>query len=409
MKFSIITPSHNPKYLDEVAKSVLNQLVRVDIDFEWIVALNNGAKWKPSTEVLADERVCIVNLPGNYKCIGHVKNEAFNLGTGDILVELDHDDLLTPDCLIELSKAFTDPRVQFAYSNFCEFEYETWKPTKFNPQYGWSYEPYIHEGHVLEAANAWPVSPASVGLIYFAPNHVRAWRRTAYKALGGHNASYKVADDHELVIRTYLIYGEHAMKLIPKPLYLARMYPEQSQKVHNAAIQTATWKLYNDNIEAILLRWCKDNNLWAISLGQGYPGYRTASLRWFWMLWRSGSVGVIKAYDILPKAKNKHWLMKQIHRLLAPGGMLLSLTPSTDGRGAWQDPTNRSFWNEHTFWYWTKFGWGKYIKNKRWFIPVRLVTDFPSEWHRTNQIPYVTADLVKHEDGLQRFPGLFTE
>ena len=33
--------------------------------------------------------------------------------------------------------------------------------------------------------------------------------------------------------------------------------------------------------------------------------------------------------------------------------MLLSLTPSTDGRGAYQDPTHVAFYNENSFWYYT--------------------------------------------------------
>lgn len=37
--------------------------------------------------------------------------------------------------------------------------------------------------------------------------------------------------------------------------------------------------------------------------------------------------------------------------------------PSTDGRGAWQDPTHVSFWNENSFWYYTQSSKAKYIRN----------------------------------------------
>jgi len=43
--------------------------------------------------------------------IGKIKNEAFFLGTGDILVEVDHDDILVETCLEELNLAFQDPDV----------------------------------------------------------------------------------------------------------------------------------------------------------------------------------------------------------------------------------------------------------------------------------------------------------
>jgi len=45
-------------------------------------------------------------------------------------------------------------------------------------------------------------------------------------------------------------------------------------------------------------------------------------------------------------------LMNAIYRALVPGGCLLAATPSTDGRGAFQDPTHCSFWNiTDSFWY----------------------------------------------------------
>ncbi len=42
--------------------------------------------------------------------------------------------------------------------------------------------------------------------------------------------------------------------------------------------------------------------------------------------------------------------MQEAHRCLTPGGWFLTLTPSTDGRGAFQDPTHVSFWNSNSFW-----------------------------------------------------------
>jgi SAM-dependent methyltransferase len=88
--------------------------------------------------------------------------------------------------------------------------------------------------------------------------------------------------------------------------------------------------------------------------------------------------------------------MKEIHRVLAPGGILLSHTPSTDGRGAWQDPTHVSFWNENSFWYWTRPQQMQYIRNKHIrFFESSLLTHFPSEWHKQHNISYVEAFLEK--------------
>jgi O-antigen biosynthesis protein len=67
-----------------------------------------------------------------------------------------------------------------------------------------------------------------------------------------------------------------------------------------------------------------------------------------------GSAGVIRAVDFLEHVADKVALFNELYRLLAPGGFLLSQTPSTDGRGAFQDPTHVGFYNENSFWYFTE-------------------------------------------------------
>jgi predicted SAM-dependent methyltransferase len=61
----------------------------------------------------------------------------------------------------------------------------------------------------------------------------------------------------------------------------------------------------------------------------------------------------IHAYDFLEHIDNhkRIHIMSEIWRLLKPDGLFASFTPSTDGRGAFQDPTHYSFWNENSFWY----------------------------------------------------------
>jgi len=44
-------------------------------------------------------------------------------------------------------------------------------------------------------------------------------------------------------------------------------------------------------------------------------------------------------------------VIEEIFRVLAPGGLFKSMTPSTDGRGAFQDPTHVSFWNANSWLY----------------------------------------------------------
>lgn len=46
-------------------------------------------------------------------------------------------------------------------------------------------------------------------------------------------------------------------------------------------------------------------------------------------------------------------VMNEAWRVLVPGGKFDIEVPTTDGRGAWQDPTHRSYWNLNSFKYFT--------------------------------------------------------
>lgn len=46
-------------------------------------------------------------------------------------------------------------------------------------------------------------------------------------------------------------------------------------------------------------------------------------------------------------------VMNEAHRLLVPGGVFDIEVPTTEGPGAWQDPQHVSYWNRHSFWYFT--------------------------------------------------------
>lgn len=65
------------------------------------------------------------------------------------------------------------------------------------------------------------------------------------------------------------------------------------------------------------------------------------------------SIDEVRAYDFLehlPPDKTM-FVVEEIFRVLKPGGKLEHFTPTTDGRGAFQDPTHRSFWNINTWLY----------------------------------------------------------
>lgn len=63
----------------------------------------------------------------------------------------------------------------------------------------------------------------------------------------------------------------------------------------------------------------------------------------------------VNASDFLEHINNdkRIHIMSEIWRILKPGGIFISSTPSTDGRGAFQDPTHYAFWNQNSFYYYT--------------------------------------------------------
>lgn len=253
--------------------------------------------------------------------------------------------------------------------------------------------------------------PESLALVDYAPNHVRAWTREAYGKAGGHDPSRPVCDDHDLVVRTFL--SGARMERVDECLYLYRVHARNTVKERNAAIRAATHSIYNERIEDIVLKWASGRRLPRYDLGGGHnprPGWIpvdvegatvAADLRGRWP-WPDSSVGAFRAYDFLEHLPDKVHTMSEIHRCLVPGGWLLSLTPSALGNGAFMDPTHCSMWVRASFWYFTKSAFAEYIRNSCVrFREQRLLEYFPSEWHKTENIPYICADLVAVKDGYE--------
>jgi len=65
------------------------------------------------------------------------------------------------------------------------------------------------------------------------------------------------------------------------------------------------------------------------------------------------SADVILARHFLEHLSDPIRIMNEIWRVLRMGGEAHIVVPSTDGLGAFQDPTHKSFWNENSFLYYT--------------------------------------------------------
>lgn len=402
---SVFTPFHkkDSSFLKEAYQSLLEQTFQ---DWEWIILLN-GEGHKADIPFLVDKRIKIfgTNKTNN---IGALKKEACLKSSGEILLELDYDDLLTPDCFQKVYNAFQDEKIQMAYSNSCEFENETWKPNFYSEYWGWVNRPFVFQGHDLIESVAWKPSAQMMRRIEWAPNHIRAWRKKSYQEIGGHNEKLKVGDDHDLCCRYYIKYGAQGIKHIDKCLYLYRVHPTNNVKLLNAEIQHQTDQNYLKYSRELAKRWANDNNLLCIDLGGRFDcpeGFKSVdrmdadiimNLNEKWYKLEDNSVGVLRASHIFEHLKNPIHTMNEAFRVLAGGGFLFIDVPSTDGRGAWCDPTHISFWNETSFRYYTNKQFARYISPEYTgrFQLSRKVTWFPDEDFRKNNIFCVQADLI---------------
>ncbi len=82
----------------------------------------------------------------------------------------------------------------------------------------------------------------------------------------------------------------------------------------------------------------------------GGSGIEVADLRQQWP-WPDDSVEHVRAWDVIEHLPDKIFTMNELWRVLAPGGTVEIAVPTTDGPGAFQDPTHVSFWNRRSFLY----------------------------------------------------------
>lgn len=369
-KFSIITPEHDSKnmpFLLELYDTIKNQTYD---NWEWILYINGNCKLTDiPLEIKDDERVKLYSGLSSTN-VGFIKNKAFFLGKGDILVEVDHDDFLRLDCLEKLNQAYQDPEIGFVYSDDLLYDMRGDEhKVPWNPQNGWTYEWVEFRGENFIKIDSFPPSSHSMGIIWYAPDHVRSWRKEVYHKVGGHDPDLNICDDHDLVMRTYL---ETKFCFIPEILYYYRFLPEgnNTQLIRTDSIQIKTFELFHKYGQLLAERDADLNNLLKVNLsGEYYPksGYINLTSEDCnleeGLPYEDNSVGVINATHILQTVKDKTKIMGEIYRVLCDGGWAFIEVPSTDGRGAFQDPTHVSYWNENSFWYYTRKEKANYIKN----------------------------------------------
>jgi glycosyltransferase involved in cell wall biosynthesis len=404
MLVSVFTPSHDPRFLDDCYRSLEAQ---TNGNWEWVVLLNRGARqWHPP---VPDHRVR-VDRAHAVQGVGAAKHAACELAGGEILVELDHDDILTPTCLADVHDAFdAHPDVAMVFSDFAQVNADLSRnDDRFNEAMGWEYTEEEVGGVSYLRCHALMPYPHNVGYIWYAPNHVRAFRTSAYRAVGGYNRQLAVLDDQELMIRLFL---EGDFHHVDRCLYFQRIHRAntQAEPATNSFIQQQTVNYYQDNIEALAAAWSRRHGSAVITVqtptspasADADPGEVTViDPTDPKFAFADGEVGLIKATELLQRIPDRAAFFNECYRVMAHGGIIVTRTPSTDGRGAFQDPSHVAFYNENSFWYLTQ-------RARRASIPdltarfqlSHLRTHFPTPWDEENHIPYVHANLMAVKDG----------
>jgi hypothetical protein len=153
----------------------------------------------------------------------------------DVLVEMDHDDYLTPDAVDLMVEAFQKyPDCKFVYSDFAEID-ENHNSLTYGDSFSFNYGSYRDEeynGRVYKTVNTSGINPKTIRHIVGVPNHFRAWRRDHYHAIGGHNRGLTIADDYELVVRSFLT---SRFVRIPKCCYIQYYYGQNTQDSNGGA------------------------------------------------------------------------------------------------------------------------------------------------------------------------------
>jgi O-antigen biosynthesis protein len=419
---SVFSPTNNTKYLPEVYESLKAQS---NSDWEWVILLNGDARLIDVPVICnRDLRVKPYRYTGEAQgSIGALKRACCELATGDIYVELDHDDLLMPQALQRIQETFdANPQAGMVYSNVA-YVNEQWEPQRFGTGYGWEYGETEAFGHtVLEMVAPAPL-PQHIARIWYAPDHVRAFRAKDYWQAGGHDPEIAIGDDHDLICRMYL---SSEIVHINELLYVYITRDSRNSVVHNAAIQEQQWRNYETYVERLAMRW-KDTlpglgflqplALDLCSHDTQREGYQTVDvnkeyqpdfvmdLNEPWLL-PENSCAILRAQDALEHLRDPVHVMNEAWRALVHGGFFFIEVPSTDGRGAFQDPTHVSYWNSNSFWYYTKASHQQYVPGiEARFQVLQLINYFPNEFCKQHNILYTRAHLIAIKDPSQPFHG----
>jgi len=208
---SVFTATYKSK--EKIQRPYASLLKQTYSNWEWVIVDDSGdedATYSQDLLPLNDPRVRRYRQDCRNGYIGAIKRYAAGLCTGEILVEVDHDDELTTDCLEKIVNAFKQhPECGFVYGDCAE----PYVGNNNSNWYGWDcgfgyavyYRVWVHEMNRWQnVLRSTVINGTTIHHLAGLPNHPRAWTKDCYHLLGGHREELLVADDYDMLVRTFL-------------------------------------------------------------------------------------------------------------------------------------------------------------------------------------------------------------
>ncbi len=202
-RISVVMPVYNPR-VEWLAAAVSSVRAQLYPGWELCIAddCSTDVKVRDYLRTLAGDERIRVHFRKTNGNISAATNDAASLATRDMLVFLDQDDLLAPDCLAEIALAVArHPDADIVYSDDDKIERDG---RRHSPQFKPDWSPEL-----------------LLSCMYM--SHAFAVRRSLYNALGGMRSGFDGSQDHDFALRA----SEQARRVvhIPRVLYHWRVAP----------------------------------------------------------------------------------------------------------------------------------------------------------------------------------------
>lgn len=306
-----------------------------------LVILDDGAE-SVADLVPDDPQVRYLRLGGR-RTLGAKRNECVQAGRGDLIMHWDDDDWMAPHRISYQVDALLREGAEVCGLRRMLF-YELGTGTTWLYDYPAGQRPWLAGGSLLYTRDR--------------------WRRLPFPNI-------QIGEDTRFVWGNRL---ERAIALPDYRFYVAMIHPGNTSPKN---CRGSYWSRWPGDLEEIMgedLRrhrsypshpeptWRSRMQLNLGCCDAPLPGFvnvdivpapgvdEVADLRQAWP-WPDDSVEHARAWDIIEHLPDKIFTINELWRVLKPGGTVEIAVPTTEGPGAWQDPTHVSFWNRRSFLY----------------------------------------------------------